>query len=115
MVPVADYHPSFFIEETVDGDNDVTTGNTRDVVMGDGGDDTIDGQGGDDELMGGFGDDILRGGDGDDVMDGGYGSDVLEGGAGNDLLIARSDAGEQRIGQIAIDRITRGDPGWRSE
>ncbi len=110
LVPVEDYHPSFFIPETVDGGNDTTTTDARDVVEGDGGDDLIDGQGGDDELYGGFGDDTLIGGDGDDVLDGGYGSDVLEGGDGNDLLIARSDAGEQRIGQLAIDRPTREDP-----
>ena len=111
LVPVDDYHPSFFLgEDSLDIAIDATTSDTRDVVSGKGADDVIDGQGGDDELMGGFGDDILRGGDGDDVLDGGYGSDVLEGGAGNDLLIARSDAGEQRIGQLAIDAVTRPDP-----
>lgn len=110
LVAVEDYHPSFFIPETVDGENDVSTTNARDVVEGDAGDDTINGQGGDDELMGGFGDDMLYGGDGDDVLDGGYGSDVLDGGAGNDVLIATSDAGEQRIGQLAIGQPTRDDP-----
>ena len=110
-IPVEDYHPSFFLgEESLDTPIDTTTTDARDVITGKGADDTIDGQGGDDELMGGFGDDILRGGDGDDVLDGGYGSDLLEGGDGNDLLIARSDAGEQRIGQLAIDQATRGDP-----
>ncbi|QMU58647.1 MAG: hypothetical protein GKR98_10860 [Boseongicola sp.] len=66
--------------------------------------------GGDDELYGGYGDDHLIGGEGDDVLDGGRGSDLLEGGAGNDLLIARSDAGVQKIGQLAIDMPTRDDP-----
>ncbi|MEM9426344.1 MAG: LamG-like jellyroll fold domain-containing protein [Pseudomonadota bacterium] len=110
LVAVEDYHPSFFIPETVDGDNDVTATEARDVITGDAGDDTINGLGGDDELMGGFGDDVLNGGDGDDVLDGGYGSDVLDGGDGDDLLIAASDAGEQRIGQLAIGQPTRGDP-----
>ncbi len=110
LVAVEDYHPSFFIPETVDGDNDVSTSDARDVVEGDAGDDTIDGQGGDDELLGGFGDDVLLGGDGDDMLDGGYGSDVLNGGDGDDLLIAASDAGEQRIGQLAIGQPTRDDP-----
>ncbi|MGR3514751.1 MAG: LamG-like jellyroll fold domain-containing protein [Paracoccaceae bacterium] len=110
LVSVEDYHPSFFIPETVDGDNDVTASEARDVIEGDAGDDTINGLGGDDELHGGFGDDMLSGGDGDDVLDGGYGSDVLDGGAGDDLLIAASDAGEQRIGQLAIGQPTRDDP-----
>ena len=110
LVAVDDYHPSFFIPETVDGDNDVSATETRDVIEGDAGDDTVYGLGGDDELYGGFGDDMLYGGEGDDVLDGGYGSDVLDGGAGDDLLIATSDAGEQRIGQLAIGKPTRGDP-----
>lgn len=110
LMAVEDYHPSFFIEETVDGDNDVTTSDARDVVTGDGGDDNIDGQGGDDELMGGYGDDTLTGGEGDDVLDGGRGSDVLIGGDGNDLLISRSDTGVPKIGQLAIGQATRDDP-----
>lgn len=111
LVAVDDYHPSFFLgEDSLDVAIDTTTSDVRDVVRGKGADDTIDGQGGDDELMGGFGDDILRGGAGDDVLDGGYGSDVLEGGDGNDLLIARSDGGEQRIGQLALNTPTRPDP-----
>ena len=77
LVPVDEYHPSFFLgEDSLDIAIDATTSDTRDVVSGKGADDVIDGQGGDDELMGGFGDDILRGGEGVDVLDGGYGSDV---------------------------------------
>ena len=111
IVPIDDYHPSFFLgadslEQTIDG----TGTDARNVITGKGGDDVIEGLGGDDELYGGYGDDILRGGDGDDVLDGGRGSDVLEGGAGDDTLIARSDAGVQRIGQLAIDMPTREDP-----
>ncbi|MEM6539418.1 MAG: hypothetical protein AAF668_17035, partial [Pseudomonadota bacterium] len=110
LVPIDDYHPSFFIPETVDGETTFTASETRDVFIGDGGNDTIDGAGGDDVIMGGFGDDILSGGAGNDVLDGGYGSDVLNGGEGDDLLIAASDAGEQRIGQLAIGQPTRDDP-----
>ncbi len=111
MVPVEDHHPSFFLgadslETAIDG----TGTDGRDILEGKGDDDVIEGLGGDDELYGGYGDDILRGGDGDDILDGGRGSDILEGGAGNDTLIARSDAGEQRIGQLAIDKPTRDDP-----
>jgi Ca2+-binding RTX toxin-like protein len=111
LVPVDDYHPSFFLgEDSLDIAVDGAGTDTRDVITGKGADDVLNGEGGDDELYGGYGDDILNGGDGDDVLDGGRGSDVLDGGDGNDTLISRSDAGEQRIGQLAIDMPTRGDP-----
>ena len=111
LVPVDEYHPSYFLgEDSLDTPISYTATDARDVITGMGADDTIEGLGGDDELMGGYGNDILRGGDGDDVLDGGRGSDLLDGGNGDDLLIARSDAGVQRIGQLAIDMPTRGDP-----
>lgn len=111
LVPVGDYHPSHFLgEHILDGADNITGEETRDVIEGQGGDDTIDGAGGDDEIYGGYGDDSIEGGDGDDVIDGGRGSDLISGGAGDDLLISRSDAGEQRIGQLAIGEPTRGDP-----
>ncbi|MBT8415346.1 MAG: hypothetical protein KJO30_13545, partial [Boseongicola sp.] len=111
LVPVEDYHPSFFLgEDSLEVAIDGNGTNDRDIIEGKGADDVIEGLGGDDELYGGYGDDILRGGDGDDVLDGGRGSDVLEGGAGDDTLISRSDAGVQRIGQLAIDMPTREDP-----
>ena len=111
LVPVAEYHPSYFLgedslETPVDGNG--TEG--RDVIDGKGADDLLIGGGGDDELRGGYGNDQLLGGDGNDVLDGGRGSDLLDGGAGDDLLISRSDAGEQRIGQLAIGVATRDDP-----
>ena len=74
------------------------------------GDDAFTGSVRDDMLEGGYGDDRLDGGAGDDVLDGGRGSDLLIGGAGDDLLLMRADAGEQRIGQLAIGKPTRGDP-----
>lgn len=111
LASVDDYHPSHFLgEHILDGDDDITGTETRNVVEGQGGDDTIDGAGGDDEIYGGYGDDSIEGGDGDDVIDGGRGSDLISGGAGDDLLISRSDAGEQRIGQLAIGEPTRPDP-----
>ncbi|MEL7464658.1 MAG: LamG-like jellyroll fold domain-containing protein [Pseudomonadota bacterium] len=110
LVPVEDYHPSQFIIETLDGDNDVSATAARDVIAGDGGDDSIFGGDGDDELYGGYGDDSLEGGAGDDVLEGGRGSDALYGGDGDDLLVVRSDAGEQRIGQLAVGNPTRPDP-----
>ena len=111
LVPVDEYHPSHFLgEHILDGDDVITGAETRDVIEGLGGDDTIDGAGGDDEIYGGYGDDSIEGGDGDDVIDGGRGSDLISGGAGDDLLISRSDAGEQRIGQLALGDPTRPDP-----
>lgn len=111
LVPVDEYHPSYFLGAgSVETPISDTATEARDVITGMGADDTIEGLGGDDELLGGYGDDILRGGNGDDVMDGGRGSDLLDGGDGNDLLISRSDAGVQRIGQLAIDIPTRTDP-----
>ncbi|CAN0596222.1 unnamed protein product, partial [Ectocarpus sp. 12 AP-2014] len=83
---------------------------SRDVINGYGQNDTINGMGGDDEIMGGYGDDVISGGEGDDIIDGGFGSDVIDGGAGDDTLISRSDAGEQKIGQLAIGKPTRDDP-----
>ncbi|MEM7059521.1 MAG: LamG-like jellyroll fold domain-containing protein [Pseudomonadota bacterium] len=110
LVPVADYHPSYFIEDALDiATTDVGT-NGIDKIEGGGADETLDGLAGDDEIYGGYGDDRLEGGDGDDVLDGGRGSDLLIGGKGDDLLISRSDVGEQRIGQLAIGAPTRGDP-----
>ncbi len=111
LVAVEDYHPSHFLgTHMLDGADAETGGVGRDVIEGLGGKDTLHGAGGDDEIYGGYGDDSIEGGDGDDVLDGGRGADLLSGGAGNDFLIVRSDAGEQRIGQLAIGEPTRGDP-----
>ncbi|MBT8457097.1 MAG: hypothetical protein KJO15_13440, partial [Alphaproteobacteria bacterium] len=111
LVPIDEYHPSYFLgAETLETPVTATATDGHDVIDGNGADDVIEGLGGDDHLTGGYGDDILRGGDGDDVLDGGRGSDVLEGGDGDDLLISRSDAGVQRIGQLAVGQPTRDDP-----
>jgi len=110
-VPVADYHPSYFVGvESLEGDVEGTATDGADVIEGLGADDTIEGDAGDDHILGGYGDDILHGGEGDDVLDGGRGSDILDGGAGDDVLVAGSDAGLQRIGQLAVGMPTRGDP-----
>ncbi|MDJ1015811.1 MAG: hypothetical protein QNJ35_04790 [Paracoccaceae bacterium] len=111
LVPIAEYHPSHFLGmESLEIEIAPEMSEDRDVVSGFGADDVIDGLGGDDQIAGGYGDDILSGGAGDDVLDGGRGSDILDGGDGDDLLVSRSDAGEQKIGQYAIDMPTRGDP-----
>ncbi|NND20632.1 MAG: hypothetical protein HKO14_00965, partial [Silicimonas sp.] len=111
LVPVDEYHPSYFLgEDSLDTPIADTATGARDVITGLGADDTISGLGGDDELIGGYGDDSIRGDAGDDVLDGGRGSDLIDGGDGNDLLISRSDAGVQKIGQLAIGMPTRDDP-----
>ena len=91
--------------------NDLLQGlDGRDTLDGGFGDDTLQGGTGSDSLLGDYGDDVLEGGEGNDILDGGRGSDVLIGGAGDDLLISRSDAGGQRIGQLALGTPTRPDP-----
>lgn len=110
IIDVDDYHPSFTITEALaDGTEGRVTGRA-DTIEGDGGDNVINGKGGDDNIKGGYGDDIVRGGVGDDVLDGGRGSDLVQGGAGDDIIVSRSDAGIQRIGQLAIGEPSRGDP-----
>ncbi|MEM6825323.1 MAG: hypothetical protein AAF566_09430, partial [Pseudomonadota bacterium] len=105
------YHPGYVLgDEALDAPVDGSGSAERDEIQGLGRNDTITGLAGDDELKGGYGDDVLDGGEGDDVLDGQRGSDLLIGGDGDDLLIARSDAGEQVIGQNAIGMPTRGDP-----
>ncbi|MEM7709319.1 MAG: hypothetical protein AAF264_00895 [Pseudomonadota bacterium] len=94
----------FGVEEGEAPDGDAPEFNVTD------GDDSITGSDGSDVIESGYGDDVLEGGAGDDLLDGGRGSDVLMGGAGDDTLLMRSDAGEQRIGQLAIGEPTRGDP-----
>ena len=102
--------PSGWTEAMLSGDDVLDGGVGNDVLEGNGGDDRLLGGEGSDELRGGYGNDELLGGSGDDVLEGGRGSDLLMGGEGDDVLIARSDAGEQRIGQVAIGQETRGDP-----
>ncbi|MEM7508317.1 MAG: LamG-like jellyroll fold domain-containing protein [Pseudomonadota bacterium] len=92
------------------GDDLIEGGAGFDTIMGGGGDDTLRGGDDADSIEGGYGDDILEGGDGNDALEGGRGSDLLLGGAGNDLLVSRSDAGEQRIGQLALGEPSRPDP-----
>ena len=62
------------------------------------------------EIFGFDGDDNITGSAFDDVLNGGRGSDIVKGGRGNDLIISESDAGEQRIGQLAVGMPTREDP-----
>jgi Ca2+-binding RTX toxin-like protein len=86
------------------GNDTITSGNSRDIVYGEegndfiqglasddyldggNGNDTIVGFNGNDTIYGGFGFDSLFGSDGNDWMNGGYNADILVGGTGNDTL-----------------------------
>ncbi len=96
-------------EPLLAGDDSIDGSDGHDVIDAGAGQDQVQGGAGRDSIDGGYGDDILDGGDGNDTLDGGRGSDLLLGGDGDDLLIARSDAGEQRIGQLAIGEPSRPD------
>lgn len=92
------------------GDDTINGGAGNDTIEGFAGDDSLSGGDDDDLILGGYGDDYLDGGDGNDTLDGERGSDLLMGGDGNDVLLSRSDAGEQRIGQLVLDDPSRAYP-----
>ncbi len=70
------------------GGNDIFDGQGgRDLLKGRNGDDLIYGGTGDDKLKGQKGNDLLHGDEGDDKLTGGRGDDVLVGGWGNDRLV----------------------------
>jgi len=92
------------------GDDSFAGGGGDDTIMGEAGDDTLLGEGGNDSILGGYGDDSLEGNAGNDTLDGGRGSDFLVGGAGDDLLLSRSDAGEDRAGQLVLGEPSRPAP-----
>ncbi|MEL7089167.1 MAG: hypothetical protein AAGL98_12115, partial [Planctomycetota bacterium] len=81
-----------------------------DKIYAGAGDDKAYGGNGNDIIMGGYGNDYLLGNAGNDILDGERGSDLLVGGDGNDVLYSRSDAGEQRIGQLVIGEPSRDFP-----
>jgi Ca2+-binding RTX toxin-like protein len=70
-----------------DGNDKISGGLARDVLIGQDDNDTLLGGAGDDQLHGGNGSDLLDGGLGIDVLFGDAESDTLNGGAGNDVLI----------------------------
>lgn len=79
---------------TIDGGsgNDLLTGGgARNVIIGGAGNDILYGAAGDDILLGGDGNDDLFGGDGNDVLVGGNGNDILNGGNGRDVIIGSQD------------------------
>ncbi len=75
------------------GDDDVTGGETADLLVGEAGSDRLRGRGGNDDLRGDgsavftAGDDVIFAGGGDDVLYAGWGRDSVYGGSGRDLFI----------------------------
>ena len=92
--------------DTIVGQNGLSTRPTKLEIDGGGGDDTLTGGDGDDVIFGGGGDDLVNGGRGNDtvflgpgkdtaVWNPGDGSDTIEGDGGNDtLLFSGSNANE---------------------
>ena len=92
--------------------------NDRDLLSGDGGNDTLFGGDDDDTLLGGTGndrldggidEDSLSGGDGDDTLIGGQGADTIDGGDGRDTILGatagdRVDGGSGPAGTAADGR-----------
>jgi Ca2+-binding RTX toxin-like protein len=79
---------------TIDGGggNDLLTGGGgRNVILGGTGNDVLYGAAGDDVLLGGDGNDDLFGAGGNVVIVGGNGNDILSGGSGRDVLIGSQD------------------------
>jgi hypothetical protein len=99
------------VEAMLAGDDTMDGMGGNDVMDGGAGDDEMNGGAGNDDMQGGYGDDLLIGGTGNDTMDGGRGNDYLQGGDGDDVLLSRSDAGEQRAGQLVLDDPSRPDDG----
>lgn len=93
------------------GDDTINGAAGHDTIDGGAGNDTLEGGTGHDSIHGGYGDDQLYGGEGNDELDGGRGSDIVFGGDGDDIIMARSDAGEQRAGQLVLGAPSRPDGG----
>jgi Ca2+-binding RTX toxin-like protein len=68
------------------GNDTLTLGAERDLVLGGAGNDSVNAGAGADLVYGGAGNDTLIGGDGNDTLFGGDGQDSIDGGAGNDKL-----------------------------
>jgi Ca2+-binding RTX toxin-like protein len=101
------------VDATLEGIENVTTGNGADLVIGDdaanvlktgGGNDVSNGRAGDDSMDGGSGNDRLFGEEGDDTITGGSGNDLQDGGEGDDLLMGGSGADEM-VGGEGTDTV----------
>ena len=91
-----------------DGDDVLTGGSQRDIIVGGHGNDRIYGRGGHDTLSGdlfGLG---VAGGTGNDTVEGGSGNDYIHGGGGNDTLRG-GDGDDQLWGWGGNDRLEGND------
>lgn len=80
-----------------DLDNEIHSDDGRDYLFGDLGNDRLYGDGGKDKLEGHLGHDELYGGDDDDYLNGGKGDDTLYGGLGRDTFIFNMNDGQDII------------------
>lgn len=90
-----------------DGDDNISTKEGNDTVLGEDGNDTIMTDLGNDSVLGGDGNDTIKAGAGDDTVFGGDGNDVLWGELGNDLLIG-GDGNDLLRGDEGNDTIDGG-------
>ncbi|MES3001991.1 MAG: calcium-binding protein [Pseudomonadota bacterium] len=88
-------------------DDQLTGGDSNDLMNGFAGDDLIQGGNGNDTLFGGDGDDTLQGGSGADSLSGGNGDDRLYGGKGADTMDggANGAAGDWADYAGAVDNV----------
>ncbi|MEO1537795.1 MAG: calcium-binding protein [Pseudomonadota bacterium] len=89
-------------------DDNISTGDGDDVLLGNGGNDILDAGAGDDIVNAGRGDDTAFGGDGDDIINLEDGDDHAEGGLGNDTVNA-GDGDDVVYGDIKGGNILDGD------
>jgi hypothetical protein len=86
--------------DTVYGSNvtdQILGGYGNDSLLGNGGNDFLSGEDGNDTLFGGTGNDSLYGGAGNDSLNGQAGIDYLYGGAGNDIYVHNLNSGNDVI------------------
>lgn len=93
---------------TGDSEDVIEGGEGRDIISMGAGDDTADGGEGRDIIDGGAGNDSIIGGGNNDILSGGEGEDVLLGGSGEDVLIGGAGADELDGGE-GFDTYTGGE------
>lgn len=87
----------------------IKAGNDNDTVTGGSGREIIFGQGGDDSLLGNAGSDQIQGGDGNDIIDGGTSGDYLYGDAGDDNVSGGS-GNDVLAGDLEDTLVSKGEP-----
>ena len=113
-VAVADATPEQIEDNTngaagdrLGGIENLTGSNFKDVLTGDGNNNTLKGGGGDDVLVGAAGNDKLYGGDGDDTLSSTDGMNELHGGDGDDTITG-GDGVDTINGGAGDDQMTGG-------